>query len=78
MVTGIRPEGDKLLRAKPFANASKNGQVLILRGDWNDDYLSELDTVPHGLMDRLDASSGAHNYLNDNDPLRDMINYFKD
>jgi len=78
MVTAVRPEGDKLLRGKPFANAAKNGKVLVIRGDWNNDYLEELDKVPHGLMDRFDASAGAHNYLIDNDPIRDMMNYFKD
>lgn len=78
MVTAVRPQGDKILRAKPFANASLNGRVLILRGDWNEEYLTELDNVPFGLMDRFDASSGAHNYLNDNDPIDEIRRYFED
>lgn len=77
-VTAVKPQGDKLLRAKGFASSSKNGQVSVLRGDWNEEYLDELDKVPHGLFDRLDASSGAYNYLNDNDPIRDLMNYFND
>ena len=78
MVTAVRPQGDKLLRGKPFASAAKNGRVLVLKGDWNTDYLDELDKVPNGLMDRFDASAGAHNYLEDNDPIQDLINYFND
>lgn len=56
-----RPEsGDKTVRAEPFAAQCEAGNVAILRGPWNGDYLDELCAFPGGgLADQVDASSGA-------------------
>jgi predicted phage terminase large subunit-like protein len=55
-----RPTGNKELRAEPFAAQWQAGNVLLLRGDWNKDYLGELEQFPNGaLKDQVDASSGA-------------------
>ena len=57
-------DGDKVQRAGPFAAAVEIGNVLILRGDWNDDYLKEHALFPAGkFKDQVDASSGAYNKL---------------
>jgi predicted phage terminase large subunit-like protein len=68
----IRPQGDKLTRAKPLARAASQGRVFLVRGAWNDTYLSALHTFD-GLggegADIVDASSGAYNCLTDALPL---------
>jgi predicted phage terminase large subunit-like protein len=56
--------GDKVTRAEPFAAQCEAGNVYLLRGAWNDDYLDELCMFPGGaLKDQVDASSGAFGRL---------------
>jgi len=60
---GARPErgdGDKFMRAEPFANQCEAGNVSIVMGDWNEAYLDEMCAFPSGtLKDQVDATSGA-------------------
>lgn len=59
-----RPVGDKIYRADPFSVQVNEGNVLLLRGDWNEAYLDELKNFPMGnLKDQTDASSGAFSKL---------------
>lgn len=52
--------GDKVLRARPLSAQWHAGNVLILRGDWNDAYLTEMDGFPDLVHDDdVDASSDA-------------------
>jgi predicted phage terminase large subunit-like protein len=65
-VSTIRPTGDKATRAAPFAAQVENGNVKILRGSWNTEYLEELQSFPDPLAmhdDMVDASSYAFNQL---------------
>lgn len=56
--------GDKVTRAEPYAAQCEAGNVYLLRGAWNDDYLDELCMFPGGaLKDQVDASSGAFGRL---------------
>lgn len=56
--------GDKVIRAEPFAAQCEAGNVYLVRGAWNDDYLDELCMFPGGaLKDQVDASSGAFGRL---------------
>lgn len=56
--------GSKVERAQPFAAQWEAGNVVLLRGAWNHDYLDELCSFPLGaLKDQVDASSGAFNKL---------------
>lgn len=57
---GIRPTGDKLERLRPLAAQARAGNVLLLRGDWNDHFLSAMHNAPDGLWDVRDAASGAY------------------
>jgi predicted phage terminase large subunit-like protein len=58
---GVRPDGDKLTRAKPFAVQAKAGNVKVLRGPWNERYLVHLHNQPDiKARDLMDASSGAY------------------
>lgn len=66
---GTKPQGDKFVRAKPFAIQAKAGNVKIVRGAWNEDYLQHLHNQPDWpVQDIMDASSGA--YLGVNEVLR--------
>ena len=60
------PTGDKETRAEPFAVQFNAGNVAILKGEWNEDYLRELRIFPAGkYKDQVDASSGAFNRLSE-------------
>jgi predicted phage terminase large subunit-like protein len=52
--------GSKVKRAEPFAAQAFAGNVYIVRGGWNQDYLDELIIFPGGsYADQVDASSRA-------------------
>lgn len=52
--------GTKVVRANPFAAQCEVGNVKLIAGAWNADYLNELCAFPEGPHDdQVDASSGA-------------------
>lgn len=61
---GVRPQGDKILRAKAVASQALAGNVKLLRGSWNNDLLNHLHRQPDSAHDDLmDATSGAFNFF---------------
>lgn len=55
-----RPTGDKMARADPFIVQVNGGNMRMVKGEWNRDYLNELLYWPHSkYKDQVDASSGA-------------------
>lgn len=57
-------DGTKEVRAQPFADQCEAGNVRLVSGLWNQDYIQELIAFPMAtLKDRVDASSGAFNKL---------------
>lgn len=60
-----KPLGDKITRAKPLAAQALAGNVKLLQGEWNEEFLSQLhgqpDSAPHD--DMMDAASGMYNEL---------------
>lgn len=64
----VRPQGDKIQRALPYATAAQNGRVLLLRGTWNDQYINALHNFDGSgkplINDLTDSSSGAFELLN--------------
>ena len=61
---GVRPQGDKVLRAKQFASQAKAENVELVAGRWVKNYLDELASFPYGAHDDIvDGSSGSFNYL---------------
>jgi predicted phage terminase large subunit-like protein len=55
-----RVTGSKEDRAEPFSASVQNGDVVLVKGDWNKAFLDELETFPNGIYsDQTDASSGA-------------------
>ena len=70
----FRPDkvtGSKELRAGPLAAALENGNVSIVRAQWNRDYVQEFCEFPLGAHDdQVDATSGAFTELADIGPMR--------
>jgi predicted phage terminase large subunit-like protein len=59
-----KPSGDKALRADPLSAQVNAGNVAMVRGPWNGDYLNEMAFFPASTFkDQIDASSGAFKLL---------------
>lgn len=57
-----REKGDKVERAKPFSSQCGHGRVKLLRGEWNEPFLRELENFPSKGWhdDQVDAASNGH------------------
>jgi predicted phage terminase large subunit-like protein len=64
-VRAERPTGDKIIRADPFSVQVNSGNVGLMKGDWNQEYIDEMRFYgPLGkFKDQIDASAGAFNQL---------------
>lgn len=64
-VTAERETGDKVTRAGPASSQAEVGNIKIVRGPWNEAFLSELENFPpsKGHDDQVDALSGAVNTI---------------
>jgi len=61
---GIKTTGSKSERAAPVATACEQGNVFIVRGEWNTTFLDEIEAFPLGSHDdQVDAFSGAFHQL---------------
>jgi len=59
-----RPTGDKVFRADPFSVQVNEGNVIMIRGDWNQAFKDEAELFPLGTYkDQVDAASAAFNML---------------
>jgi predicted phage terminase large subunit-like protein len=55
----------KILRANPLSAAAEAGNVKLIKGTWNKDFLDEIEAFPQGDHDdQVDAVSGAFEKLN--------------
>jgi len=63
-IAGVRPQGDKIVRAKPLASQAEAGNVKLLKGAWNQRWLNHMHGQPDSAHDDImDSSSGAFNIL---------------
>jgi predicted phage terminase large subunit-like protein len=63
-VTTSPESGDKVTRAEPLAAQINVGNVLMLRGPWNDALINEMRMFPNGTTDdQIDALSRAFSEL---------------
>jgi predicted phage terminase large subunit-like protein len=64
-VTTERETGDKVTRASPASSQAEMGNIKIVRGLWNEAFLTELENFPNpkGHDDQVDALAGALNEL---------------
>lgn len=59
-----RPSGDKDTRMLPVSAQAQIGNLHLVAGDWNEDFIDELCAIPNGrYRDQADATSGAFNRL---------------
>lgn len=57
-------QGDKVNRAMPFFAQAEAGNVRLVRGAWNSDFLDEIAAFPSGAHDdQVDAASAAFNAI---------------
>lgn len=58
-----RVTGDKVTRAGPLSAQAEAGNVDLLSGPWNEDFLAEAQNFDgeHGFCDQIDSASGAFN-----------------
>ena len=55
-----RSTGSKVSRADPYSVQVNNGNVWLLRAEWNKDFIEEHRLFPFAkLKDQVDAASGA-------------------
>lgn len=57
--------GDKLTRAGPLSAQAEAHNVKLVKAEWNDEFLKEAHRFDGktGVMDQVDAATGAHNKL---------------
>jgi predicted phage terminase large subunit-like protein len=69
----FRPErttGSKQMRANPLSSAAERGNVKVVKGFWNRDFLDEFELFPYGSHDDIvDSASGAFGKLTEHVPL---------
>src|SRR3984893_2198252 len=63
-----RPTGDKYTRALPMSSAAQAGNIKLVRGNWNKEFIDELEQAgPDERLydhdDQWDAASSAFNHL---------------
>ena len=52
--------GSKEVRCEPFAAQVQGGNVYLMPGEWNHDFLDECESFPNGrFKDQVDAAAGA-------------------
>lgn len=57
---GVRSTGDKIHRAETFASLAEQGDVKLVRADWNKEFFNEVTKFPYGAHDDIvDAVGGA-------------------
>ena len=62
--TSSTETGDKITRAEPVAAQAEAGNVKIVKGTWNQEFLDELSSFPTGkFADQVDALSRGFGYL---------------
>lgn len=62
---GVRPTGPKEVRAGSLSSQAEAGNVALVRGQWNSDFLDEAQLFPNGEHDdQIDACVGGFDVIN--------------
>jgi predicted phage terminase large subunit-like protein len=68
--------GSKTARSTPFAGQAGIGNIYILRGAWNEMFITEMTVFPNGSHDDMvDAATDAYDYLANHRP--GIIEYYQ-
>jgi len=61
----VAASGDKVTRAKPLASAVRNGNIKLVRGPWNLEFLDEITSFPEQVThdDQVDALAHAYSVV---------------
>lgn len=63
-VHGERATGDKVTNAGPLSSRSEDGEVVLVRGDWNEPFILEAEAFPTGEHDdQIDAACKGYNWI---------------
>lgn len=66
-VHGERATGDKVTNAGPLSSQAEAGNVVLIRGPWNEPFIVEAEAFPppegKGHDDQIDAASKGYNWL---------------
>ena len=66
----VRVSKNKEVRASPLSSQAEAGNLLVLKGGWNTDYIDEMASFPRGKYDdQVDGTSGAFGELVTGNPL---------
>lgn len=61
---GVPATGDKETRANAFRVQAEAGEVALVKGDWNEEFLAEAEVFPNGrTKDQVDAAAHGFNEL---------------
>jgi len=61
---GVKTTGPKEERATPVSSAAEAGNIKLVKGTWNSEFLDEFEAFPQGSHDdQVDAVSGAFEQL---------------
>ncbi len=78
VVSAVAPTGSKEVRAKPLSSQVEVGNVLLLRGSWNEAFLEELGMFPAASHDdQVDAAADAFNELAGVLPGEGLIEFYR-
>lgn len=63
----VKPNGDKVERARPLQRRGKQGKVYLVRGPWNLSFVREASAFPDGKFDdQIDTASGGLQMIAEN------------
>lgn len=65
-IRAVKPNGDKVERARPWRRRAKQGKFFLVRGKWNLDFIRTAASFPKGRHDdEVDMVSGAVQMMED-------------
>ena len=63
MTAPVRVTGPKVVRAGAWASQARQGNVKLVKGDWNRNFLNAVQRFPEAFKDEVDAGSVAFHRL---------------
>lgn len=76
-VFAVIPTGSKVVRAGPVSAQAKAGNIILVRGAWNEPFIREAEAFPDGPHDdQVDATSLAHMAITSLTPARRRRRHF--
>lgn len=77
-IQAIRPEGDKVQRARPFQTRAAAGKVKLVRGTWTAAFISEVVEFPTGAHDdQVDTASGGLALISGGSTAASIIEHYR-